>query len=227
MCGRRSLKGVTRMKKDTKPHSFLALVRHGQSEWNEKGLWTGLTDVHLTQKGRQEARTAARLLQDISFHIAFTSSLVRAHETLDVIVEMLQIEDLPVVRHPALNERHYGIHTGKNKWEVKKIVGEKEFLKIRRSWDYPVSGGESLKDVHRRVIPYYQSDIYTHIASGKNVLIVAHGNSLRALVKHLENVPDEKIADVEIATGEVLVYRMSPRGKVITKEQRSPAQVSG
>ena len=81
--------------------------------------------------------------------------------------------------------------------------------------------------MHRRVIPYYQSDIYTHIASGKNVLIVAHGNSLRALVKHLENVPDEKIADVEIATGEVLVYRMSPRGKVITKEQRSPAQVSG
>lgn len=207
--------------------SFLALVRHGESEWNARGLWTGLTDVHLTQKGRQEAKTAARLLRDIPFDIAYTSMLVRTHETLDVIMETLRVANIPVLRHPALNERHYGIHTGKNKWEVKKMVGDAEFIKIRRSWDYPTPGGESLADVHRRVVPYYQSAIHTHIKAGKNVLIVAHGNSLRALVKHLEHISDEKIAEVEIATGEVLVYHIGFRGKVITKERRRPGQASG
>lgn len=201
-------------------HSFLVLVRHGESEWNAKGLWTGLTDVHLTEKGKKEAREAAELLRDIPFHVAFTSLLVRTHETLDVIAKTLQVVDIPVVHHSALNERHYGIHTGKNKWEVKKAVGDAEFIKIRRSWDYPTPGGESLKDVFTRVVPYYQSEIYTQIAAGKNVLIVAHGNSLRALVKHLENIPDNKIADLEIATGDVLVYRMNAGGSVIKKERR-------
>ncbi|MBI5448729.1 2,3-diphosphoglycerate-dependent phosphoglycerate mutase [Candidatus Gottesmanbacteria bacterium] len=203
-------------------HSYLVLVRHGESEWNARGLWTGMTDVHLTQKGRQEAELAAGLLLDISFHIYFTSTLVRTRETLDVIAERLKVKDMPVVRHRSLDERHYGIYTGQNKWEVKKAVGEAEFLKIRRSWDYPIAGGESLKDVHDRVIPYYQSTIQAHIRSEKNVLIVAHGNSLRALVKHLENVSDEKIADVEIATGEILIYQISPQGHVLRKERRHP-----
>lgn len=206
---------------------LLVLVRHGESEWNARGLWTGLTDVHLTQKGRKEAEQAARLLHDISFHISFTSTLVRTHETLDAIVSTLKMRDMPIIRHSALNERHYGIYTGKNKWEVKKAVGEEEFLKIRRSWDYPTPGGESLKDVHGRVVPYYQSTIHAHIKAGKNVLIVAHGNSLRALVKHLENVSDERIAEIEIETGEVLVYRITPRGKILTKERRRPGRASG
>lgn len=203
------------------PHAFLVLVRHGESEWNARGLWTGLTDVHLTQKGRKEAEQAARLLHDISFHISFTSTLLRTHETLDAIVSTLRMRDMPIIRHSALNERHYGIYTGKNKWEVKKAVGEEEFLKIRRSWDYPTPGGESLKDVHGRVVPYYQSTIHAHIKAGKNVLIVAHGNSLRALVKHLENVSDERIAEIEIATGEVIVYHFSSTGRMLKKERRS------
>lgn len=201
-------------------HSVLALVRHGESEWNAKGLWTGLTDVSLTDRGRDEARQAAILVKEFTFHIAFTSRLVRARQTLE---EMLTVfgSQFPIIDHSSLNERHYGIHTGKNKWEIKKLVGDEEFAKIRRSWDYPIPGGESLKDVHDRVVPYYKKTIHPHLLSGKNVLVVAHGNTLRALVKHLEGVPDEKIAEVEIATGEVLLYRLDAAGSVLKKETRA------
>lgn len=201
-------------------YSLLALVRHGESEWNAKGLWTGLTDVSLTDRGRQEARQAALLIKELTFHIAFTSRLVRARQTLDEMLTVFGVQ-LPITAHDALNERHYGIHTGKNKWEVKKLVGDETFAKIRRSWDYPIPGGESLKDVHDRVVPYYQTEIYQHIVAGKNVLLVAHGNTIRALVKHLEDIADDTIAQVEIATGEVLLYHMSPSGKILKKERRS------
>lgn len=199
---------------------MLALVRHGESEWNAKGLWTGLTDVSLTDRGRQEARQAALLIQGLTFHIAFTSRLVRARQTLEEMLAVFGVQ-LPITVHRALNERHYGIHTGKNKWEVKKLVGDETFAKIRRSWDYPIPGGESLKDVHDRVVPYYQTEIRQHIVAGKNVLLVAHGNTIRALVKHLEDIADDTIAQVEIATGEVLLYHMSPSGKILKKERRS------
>ncbi|KKU96331.1 MAG: 2,3-bisphosphoglycerate-dependent phosphoglycerate mutase [Candidatus Gottesmanbacteria bacterium GW2011_GWA1_48_13] len=199
--------------------AILALVRHGQSEWNAKGLWTGLVDVSLTEKGRQEARQAATLINELTFHIAFTSNLSRAHQTLEEMLTVLGLQ-LPITRHQALNERHYGIHTGKNKWEVKKQVGDEEFMKIRRSWDFPIEGGESLKDVHARVIPYYQAEVHQHIIAGKNVLLVAHGNTIRALVKHLEGVADDKIAQVEIATGEVLLYHLNRQGKILKKESR-------
>ena len=199
---------------------MLALVRHGESEWNAKGLWTGLTDVSLTDRGRQEARQAAILIKELTFHIVFTSRLVRARQTLE---EMLTVfgAQLPITAHHALNERHYGIHTGKNKWEIKKLVGDEEFAKIRRSWDYPIPGGESLKDVHDRVVPYYKKTVHPYLLSGKNVLVVAHGNTLRALVKHLEGVVDEEIASVEIATGEVLLYHLDAAGSVLTKEKRA------
>ncbi len=208
-----------RLRANQSPARILVLVRHGESEWNAKGLWTGLTDVSLTKKGRQEARQAATLIKELTFHIAFTSNLSRAHQTLEEMLTVLGLQ-LPVARHPALNERHYGIHTGKNKWEIKKKVGDEEFMKIRRSWDYPIQGGESLKDVHARVVPYYQAEIHQHIVAGKNVLLVAHGNTIRALVKHLEGIADERIAQVEIATGEVLLYRLDHRGKVLKKESR-------
>ena len=190
--------------------AILALVRHGQSEWNAKGLWTGLVDVSLTEKGRQEARQAATLINELTFHIAFTSNLSRAHQTLEEMLTVLGLQ-LPITRHQALNERHYGIHTGKNKWEVKKQVGDE---------DFPIEGGESLKDVHARVIPYYQAEVHQHIIAGKNVLLVAHGNTIRALVKHLEGVADDKIAQVEIATGEVLLYHLNRQGKILKKESR-------
>lgn len=201
-------------------HSILALVRHGESEWNAKGLWTGLTDVSLTDRGRDEARQAAILIKELTFHIAFTSRLVRARQTLDEMLTVFGVQ-LPITVHHALNERHYGIHTGKNKWEVRSLVGDETFTKIRRSWDYPIPGGESLKDVHDRVVPYYQTEIRQHVVAGKNVLLVAHGNTIRALVKHLEDIADDTIAHVEIATGEVLLYHMSPSGKILKKERRS------
>lgn len=200
-------------------HRLLALVRHGESEWNAKGLWTGLTDVSLTEKGRAEARTAAILIQKLSFHIAFTSKLIRAQQTLDEILTVLGTQ-LPIRSHHALNERHYGIHTGKNKWEIKKRVGDEEFMKIRRSWDYQIPEGESLKDVYERVVPYYQTAIHPHLIAGKSTLIVAHGNSLRALMKHLESIADDTIARVEIATGEVVLYHLNPQGNVLKKESR-------
>lgn len=203
--------------------AYLVLVRHGQSEWNKIGLWTGLTDIGLSEKGRGEARTAGEAVKDINFNLAFTSVLMRAKQTLEEMEAVLEIS-LPIVENKALNERDYGDYTGKNKREVKKQLGDKQFLKLRRSWDYPVPGGESLKDVYERVVPYYQSVILPELKSGRNILISAHGNSLRALVKYLDKIPDDDIAELEIPTGQVLIYQISSEGAVASKEIRGAVQ---
>lgn len=207
--------------------SYLVLVRHGQSKWNALGLWTGFTDIELSPTGKKEARRAAKTLEDIEFHKAHVSKLKRAKQTLREIQKALKLSHIPVSEHEALNERHYGELTGKNKWEIKKLYGDEQFHKIRRSWDHPIPGGESLKDVHARVVPYFESEILKDLKEGKNVIVSAHGNSLRALMKHLDNVPDEKIADVEIATGEVHVYLIDNDGKVQSKEIRGTTEFSG
>lgn len=201
--------------------AYLVLVRHGQSEWNALGKWTGQVDVPLTEKGREEARKAARHLHDISLHGAYTSELSRAKQTLDEIKQALKYSGLSTENHQALNERDYGDYTGKNKWEVAKEMGEEEFIKLRRSWDYPVPNGESLKDVHARVLPYYEKRIEKDLKDGNNIIIAAHGNSLRALMKHLENVSDNKVHEIEIGTGELLVYEISNNGRVISKQIRA------
>jgi 2,3-bisphosphoglycerate-dependent phosphoglycerate mutase len=198
----------------------LILVRHGKSEWNKLGLWTGQEDVGLAPEGHIEAERAGELLRDIEIHHAHVSALKRTHQTLEGILKMLDRSDLVPEMHHALNERHYGIHQGKNKWEIKEIIGEDEFMKIRRNWDHPITGGETLKDVHARVVPHYEQNIRTQIHSGKNVIVVAHGNSLRALVKHLENISEELIADVEIGTGEIYCYDIGKEGSVVNKEIR-------
>lgn len=195
-------------------NGILVLVRHGESEWNAKNVWTGLTDIGLTQKGRDEAAKARDALKDISFDAAFTSPLSRAKETLSIMRG-----DLKVTESPALNERDYGIYTGKNKLEIKKELGEENFLKLRRGWDYPVPSGESLKQVYARVIPYYEQEILPLLKIGKNVLIVAHGNSLRALIKYLDHISDDDIAGVELATGEIVTYTIDPSGAVEQKEK--------
>lgn len=199
--------------------AYLVLVRHGESEWNAKGLWTGLTDIGLTEKGRQEARQAAEAVKNIIFQEAFNSVLLRARQTLEEMEKVLGVK-LPVTENAALNERDYGDYTAKNKWEVKKQLGDEEFLKLRRSWDYPVPNGESLKQVYERAVPYYKDHILPELIKGKNVLVSAHGNSLRALVKYLDNIPDDKIAELEIPTGQVLVYQVDQSGKVTSKEIR-------
>lgn len=201
---------------------ILALVRHGESEWNAKNLWTGFMDIGLTDKGRAEARTAGEALKDFSFDVAFTSPLSRARETLTII---LKNKTISFFESPALNERDYGIYTGKNKFEIQRELGDIEFKKLRRGWDYPIPQGESLKQVYARVVPYYEKEIRPLLKAGKHVLVSAHGNSLRALIKYLDNISDEDIANVELKTGEIVVYHITADGRVISKEIRDPKQV--
>lgn len=196
----------------------LILIRHGKSDWNLKGLWTGWTDVDLAPEGREEARKTAERMRDITIDVVFTSTLKRAQETWDEVRQTLGLSDIPTTAAAELNERNYGDLTGKNKWEVKEKIGEEEFQRIRRSWDYPVPNGESLKDVYDRVIPYYEAHILPLLKEDKNVLIAAHGNSLRALTKYLEHISDEDIPKLELPTGTAQVYTLDHEGKVTNKE---------
>ena len=199
--------------------AVLALVRHGESTWNARGIWTGWENPPLSQKGIEEARKAGKLLKDIKFYLAYTSSLIRAKQTLEEIEKVFGV-NLATFENSALKERDYGNYTGKNKWSILKELGEEGFKKLRRGWDVPISNGETLKDVYNRVVPYYESKILTKLKGGKNVLISAHGNSLRALVKYLDGLSDSDVESLEIATGEVIVYRMNNDGKVTSKEVR-------
>jgi 2,3-bisphosphoglycerate-dependent phosphoglycerate mutase len=198
----------------------LILVRHGESEWNQKGLWTGLTDIGLSSKGKEESKDAGEKLKGSSIDVAYTSPLIRAKQTLTEIENVLGI-DVPAFENKALNERDYGIYTGKNKWDIQKEVGAEQFKLLRRGWDSPIPNGETLKDVYNRVVPYYKKEILPQLKEGKSVLISAHGNSLRALVKYLENISDEDVENLEIATGEIYVYNLSDEGKIISKEKRT------
>lgn len=200
--------------------SYLVLVRHGKSEWNKDGLWTGWTDIPLAPEGFEEAKKTGVELKDIHFDIAYTSDLVRAQQTLDTMLQVLNQQDIPIIKNAAIKERDYGDYTKKNKWDIKNSMGEEEFQKIRRSWDYPPPNGESLKMVYERVIPYYQTEIEPKLLEGKNVLVSAHGNSLRALVKYLDQISDTDIENLEIGTGEAYVYQINNEGKVESKEIR-------
>ena len=199
----------------------LILVRHGKSEWNKLGKWTGWTDVSLVEEGIEEARQAAAAIKDIHIDSVHVSTLKRAHETFHEIRATLDRHDLTPKAHAALNERHYGVHTGKNKWKVKEEIGEEEFQKMRRSWDHPIPGGETMKDVHDRIVPYYTNHILPELLAGQAVLVVAHGNSLRALVKYLEDMSHEKLGTLEFGTGEVYCYDVDATGKITGKEIRA------
>ena len=197
----------------------LALVRHGESTWNARGIWTGWKNPPLSEKGMEEARQAGQLLKDIKFYLAYTSSLIRAKQTLEEIEKVLGI-NLATFENSALNERDYGNYTGKNKWEIKKELGEEGFKKLRRGWDVPIPNGETLKDVYNRTVPYYESEILPKLKDGKNVLVSAHGNSLRALVRYLDGLSDSDVENLEIATGEVIIYKVDTAGSVVSKELR-------
>lgn len=185
----------------------LVISRHGESEWNLLGKWTGWTDVGLTEKGYADTVRLGELLRDVEFDEAYTSALKRTHQTLDALLEGKGAQsDLLVTRAAELNERDYGDMTGKNKWEVKEEIGEEAFNGIRREWDYPVPGGETLKMVYERVLPYFRQEILPKLQAGENILLVAHGNSIRALMKELDQVSAEDMANVEMPFGQVLVY---------------------
>ncbi len=204
--------------------AYLILVRHGHSAWNKLGLWTGHTDVSLAPEGHEEAQRAGEILRDVPIHHVQVSLLRRTHETAQVLLAAhgTEVEHVP---HAALNERHYGIHTGKNKWQVKEEIGDEAFQRLRRAWNEPIPQGETLKDVHARVVPHYEREVLPRVVRGENVLIVAHGNTIRALVKHLEDIDELAIADVEIATGEVLCYELDADGVVLRKDvRRTPSE---
>jgi len=207
--------------------AHLILIRHGTSEWNKLGKWTGLVDVELAPEGKAEARRAGEAIKDIEIHKVYLSALKRAHQTYHEIKHATGRHDVPTDQHHALNERDYGVHTGKNKWQVKEEVGDQEFHNIRRGWDAIILDGENLKDVYERVTPYFNEHILPHLKEGRNILVVAHGNSLRALVKHLEEISDDKIADLEIGFAEVYCYDIDTKGKVTGKEIRLANRYTG
>ena len=198
----------------------LVLVRHGQSEWNLKNLFTGWKDPGLTEKGHEEAKQAGRLLKarGLKFDVAFTSVLSRAQVTNDHILTELGQTDLKTVRDQALNERDYGDLSGLNKDDARAKWGEEQVHIWRRSYDTPPPGGESLKDTGARVWPYFLHVILPHVLRGETVLVAAHGNSLRALVMALDGLTGEEIVKMEIGTGVPIIYRLNADSTVASKE---------
>jgi 2,3-bisphosphoglycerate-dependent phosphoglycerate mutase len=198
----------------------LILARHQESEWNKVGKWTGLQDRHLTEDGFINSEHMGILIKDLHIDQAYTSMLVRSIETLSCMMNVCERVDVPIEHAAALNERDYGDYTGKNKYEMQALLGDDEFKRLRRSWDYPIPHGESLKMVYERTVPFFTGTIVPKVMAGQNVLIVAHGNSLRSLVKYIENISDEGIADVEFPFGMIIVYDIDDHGKMLRKEVR-------
>jgi 2,3-bisphosphoglycerate-dependent phosphoglycerate mutase len=205
----------------------LILVRHSKSEWNVLGKWTGWTDVDLNDQGREDAKTTAEALKDIQIDQAFVSKLKRAQQTLEIIFNEIGQTNVPTTQTAALNERDYGIYTGKNKWEVKEEVGEEEFQNIRRGWEHPIPEGETMKKVYERVVPFYEDTVLPLLKEGKNVILAAHGNSLRALVKYLEDLSIDQLMALEFGIGEAYVYEVDSSGKITNKEIRAKNPLAG
>lgn len=199
--------------------NVLVLVRHGQSEWNLKNLFTGWRDPDLTEKGVAEAKRAGEMLkeQGLQFDIAFTSALFRAQRTLDLILTELGQTSLEIVRDKALNERDYGDLSGLNKDDARKRWGEEQVLIWRRSYDVAPPGGESLKDTAQRVLPFYKTHIWPKLQAGQNVIVAAHGNSIRALIMYLEELSAKQILEREVVTGQPIVYRLTEVGQVANR----------
>jgi len=223
----------------------LILMRHGESVYNQKNLFTGWTDVDLSNKGVKEAKESAKLLKNAGIlpDICFTSWLKRAIHTAQIVLKEIEWEHIDVLKSYKLNERHYGAWQGRNKSEVLIEYGEEQFFAIRRGYDTPpppldpndprvpwnekkyqtiehtsLPLSESLKDTKKRVVAYFHEAIASHLKENKKVFIAAHGNSLRALIMYLEDIPKEKIGSVEIPTGEVILYNLNQHLKIINKE---------
>ena len=184
----------------------LVLVRHGLSVYNDQNRFTGWKDVDLNQQGRDEAKQAVELLKSYEFDMAFTSNLIRAQETLDIILKGINQSDISITKNLALNERDYGDLIGQNKTEAAEKFGEELVHIWRRSFDTPPPGGESLKDTADRVIPYLKNEIMPHILEGKTIIVGAHGNSIRAIVMHLQNYDSKQILKTEIGWCEPWVF---------------------
>lgn len=199
--------------------ALLVLVRHGQSQWNLENRFTGWVDVDLTPQGEEEARRCGRQLKGIKFDKAFTSDLKRAQRTLDIILKELGQTGLPIEKNQALNERHYGDLQGLNKAETAKKFGDQQVHIWRRSYDIAPPNGESLKDTAARTIPYFNNKIIPDLRAGKNILVAAHGNSLRSIVMELDQLTKEQVLELNLATGVPVIYEMDRKGGITKKER--------
>ena len=197
----------------------LILIRHGQSEWNALNQFTGWKDPDLTAKGIEEAHNAGKIINNlkINFDLVFTSALKRAQNTAEIILKEIN-QPLSTIKNQALNERNYGDLAGLNKDDARKRWGDEQVHIWRRSYDIPPPGGESLKDTGERVLPFFMKEILPHVCEGKNVLVAAHGNSLRSLIKFLDNISDEDIVKLEIPTGAPIHYVINEDGSVKSKQ---------
>ncbi|MEZ0002535.1 2,3-bisphosphoglycerate-dependent phosphoglycerate mutase [Sinorhizobium fredii] len=198
----------------------LVLVRHGQSEWNLKNLFTGWRDPDLTELGVEEAKAGGKALAEygIKFDIAFTSVLVRAQRTCQMVLDAVGQSSLETIRDQALNERDYGDLSGLNKDDARAKWGEEQVHIWRRSYDVPPPGGESLRDTGARVWPYYLTEILPRVLAGEKVLVAAHGNSLRSLVMVLDHLTKEQVLNLNLATGVPMVYKLKADSTVASKE---------
>lgn len=205
--------------KPRKSDNVLVLVRHGQSEWNRLNMFTGWKDVGLSEEGEAEAHRAGQLLKEegLVFDSAFASTLKRAHNTLDIILGELGQGKLPTVKAAALNERDYGQLVGINKEEARKRFGADQVHVWQRSYDIAPPGGESLKDTAARVCPFFDRWIVPELQAGKNVIVVAHGNSLRSLIMELDKLTPEEVQDYSIATATPVIYRVKADGTLVEK----------
>jgi 2,3-bisphosphoglycerate-dependent phosphoglycerate mutase len=198
----------------------LVLVRHGESQWNLENRFTGWVDVPLSEKGVMEAAAAGQRLKNagLKFDLAFTSDLKRAQDTLKLVLEKLGQTGIPVEKNQALNERHYGDLQGLNKAETAKKFGDEQVKIWRRSYDVAPPGGESLKDTAARALPYFESKVLPELRQGKNVLVAAHGNSLRSIVMHLDKLTKEQVLELNLATGMPIVYTLDADLKILSKK---------
>ncbi|KND50321.1 MAG: pyruvate kinase [Parcubacteria bacterium C7867-003] len=196
----------------------LIIARHQESEWNKLGKWTGTRDRHLTDLGFEKSEDMGLLIKDIKIDYAFASMQVRAIETLSCMLNVCESYNVPTEHSAMLNERDYGDYTGKDKEDMRVLLGDEEFNNMHRGWDYPIPNGESLKMVYDRVVPYFIENILPKIKEGNNVLVVGHGNSLRTLVKYIENISDINIANVEVPFQKVIVYDLDENGHMLNKE---------
>lgn len=187
--------------------TILVLIRHGQSLWNAENRFTGWTDIDLSKKGENEAKAAGEKLENVSFDVVHTSALMRAQRTAEIIIKHnKKAQDIPTYKDERLNERHYGSLQGLNKTETAEKYGAEQVHIWRRSFDISPPDGESLKMTAERTLPYFKEDVLKHLNEGKNVLISAHGNSLRSIVMHIEDISKEDIVKLEIQTGVPRTY---------------------
>ena len=223
------------------PDCHLVLIRHGQSEWNKKNLFTGWTDVDLSKQGEKEALSAGLELKKrhLIFDQAFSSALKRAIRTMEIMLKRMNLQTIPTRKAWQLNERHYGALQGQNRQDVISRYGADQVHKWRRDFETApppiqhnqtfknkelyqtlkqIPVGESLKDTQQRVLPFWKKEILPYIQNKKSVLITAHGNSLRALIKHLENIPNNQISSLEVKTGKPLIYKLNPSAHILSKE---------